>query len=253
VDYPQKPRYSFLDAVKQTQQPFQPQTSYEKPLVTVDVVLFTLIQGRLKVLMIKRTSEPYRECWAVPGGFINVGETLEEAAFRWLKQRTGVAEIYMEQFAAFGNPQRDPRARVITVSYYALVNDALLPAQPPQEEGHHEEVAWLNVTQLPPLAFDHDLLITGALHRIRERLEHSSMAFQLLPKKFTLTQLQRVYELILDKTMDKRNFRKKMLATGILKELLGETSMDGFHRPAQLYAFVPTGLEATLPVEGPLA
>ena len=233
VDFRSIPQYSFNTQNQQFQTSARTET-YEKPLVTVDVVLFSMTKGELKVLLLKRASEPFKDLWSIPGGFINLGETLEEAAKRWLEQRTGVSDIYIEQLGAFGTPDRDPRTRVITVSYFAVVNFDKI--QTP-EALKHDDTAWITIEDLPTLAFDHNEIIHNALVRLREKVQTSPIAFQLLPEKFTLTQLQKVYELILKKEIDKRNFRKKALASGILFELMGETKMDGFHRPAQLYAF----------------
>lgn len=206
---------------------------YETPLVTVDIVLFTVTQNHLKVLLIQRKQPPYDHMWAIPGGFIHTGETLEQAASRRLDEETNVDNIYLEQLGSFGRPDRDPRARVITVAYYALVSAEKLHLE---AHANAEDVSWFDVTQLPELAFDHAEIVQKALARLKNNLEASSVAFQLLPEKFTLTELQRVYELILGKTLDKRNFRKKILASEILKDT-GETKMEGYHRPAQLYAF----------------
>jgi 8-oxo-dGTP diphosphatase len=206
---------------------------YETPLVTVDIVLFTVADNRLKVLLIQRKQAPFEHFWAIPGGFIHVGETLEEAAARRLREETNVENVYLEQLQAFGIPKRDPRARVITVAYYALVSAEILQLE---ARANAEDVRWFSVSDLPELAFDHAEIVDSALERIKENLETSGIAFQLLPAKFTLTELQRVYELVLGKVLDKRNFRKKILSLGILKDL-GETKMDGYHRPAQLYAF----------------
>lgn len=213
---------------------------YETPLVTVDIALFTVDGDALKVLLFQRMQEPYQGMWSIPGGFINMGESLEDAASRWLTARTKVSKIYLEQLAAFGKPGRDPRARVITVAYYALASfEQLYKSEeltPTEGEGDGTLTQWFDVAELPDLAFDHRDILDRSLSRLKEQLETSTVAFQLVPEKFTLTELQRVYELILNKTLDKRNFRKKMLASGIVQEL-GETKMEGFHRPAQLYSF----------------
>jgi 8-oxo-dGTP diphosphatase len=206
---------------------------YETPLVTVDIVLFTVTQNLLKVLLIQRRQPPFDHMWAIPGGFIHAGETLEQAASRRLKEETTVGNIYLEQLGSFGKPDRDPRARVITVGYYALVSAEKLQLY---ADANAEDVGWFNVEELPELAFDHADIVQQALTKLKDNLEASSVAFQLLPENFTLTELQRVYELILGKTLDKRNFRKKILASDILKET-HETKMEGYHRPAQLYAF----------------
>jgi 8-oxo-dGTP diphosphatase len=230
-------QHSLFEAVIQSRQPGQantPLANVETPLVTVDIVVFTIVDRSIEVLLFERKTEPYAGHWSIPGGFINQGETLEQAAARWLRAKTTVENIYLEQLYAFGGPGRDPRARVITVAYYALVSHEKLTP-----EGRHnpsDGTQWFSIDNLPSLAFDHNLIVAGALKRLKERLNSSAIAFQLLGDKFTLTELQRVYELVLNKTLDKRNFRKKMLAAGILEEI-GETKMEGYHRPAQLYIF----------------
>jgi 8-oxo-dGTP diphosphatase len=206
---------------------------YETPLVTVDIVVFTIEQNHLKVLLIQRKQAPFEHMWAIPGGFIHVGETLEQAATRRLHEETNLENIYLEQLYSFADPNRDPRARVITVAYYALISAEKLRLE---AHANAEDVGWFNVSELPQLAFDHLEIVNYGLARLKERLETSSVAFQLLPQKFTLTELQRVYELVLGKTLDKRNFRKKILSSSILVDI-GETKMEGYHRPAQLYSF----------------
>jgi len=207
---------------------------YEVPLVTVDIVLFTVEHNQLKVLLIQRKNAPFVNMWAIPGGFIHADETLEEAASRRLFEETNVNNIYLKQFASFGEPNRDPRCRVITVAYYALVSANKLTLE---AHANAQDIRWYSMNDLPELAFDHAKVIQRALSDLRRHVQSTPLAFQLLPEKFTLTELQRVYELILDKPLDKRNFRKKMLATQLLVET-AETKMDGFHRPAQLYAFL---------------
>jgi 8-oxo-dGTP diphosphatase len=172
--------------------------------------------------------------WALPGGFIRMGETLEEAAARRLDEETSVDNIYLKQLSAFGTPNRDPRARVITVAYYALVSSEKLQLE---AQANAEDIGWYGISDLPQLAFDHQTILMEAHARLKQELQNSSVAFQLLPEKFTLTELQRVYELILEKPLDKRNFRKKILSSELLKDT-GETKMEGYHRPAQLYAFL---------------
>jgi 8-oxo-dGTP diphosphatase len=206
----------------------------ETPLVTVDIVVFTIVDKRLNVLLVQRQAQPYQGYWSIPGGFIYAGETLEESAARWLRERTRVDDIYLEQLYAFGQPERDPRARVITVAYYALINsDKLSPATLADGQA---PTHWFALSDLPDLAFDHKLIVERAVRRLKQQLKTTGIAFQLLPEKFTLTELQRVYELILSRPLDKRNFRKKMLASRILTEI-DETKMEGYHRPAQLYVF----------------
>ncbi|MEZ4573598.1 MAG: NUDIX domain-containing protein [Vampirovibrionales bacterium] len=204
--------------------------------MTVDIVIFTIVNGNLKVLLIRRKGPPFQHMWAIPGGFIRIGETLEEAAERRLFEETNVKDIYLEQLVTFGTPNRDPRARIITISHYALIGSN----KDIQPNANAEDVQWFSVHDLPDLAFDHKDIVECALLRLKERLKTSNIAFQLLGHKFTLTELQRVYELILEKTLDKRNFRKKILSMGILMET-DETKMEGYHRPAQLYAFRERG------------
>lgn len=214
---------------------------YETPLVTVDVVVFTIHENKLKVLLIQRNQPPYENMWAIPGGFIYTGETLEEAAARRLHEETNVDNIYLEQLYAFGEPQRDPRARVITVAYFALVGMDKFHIIP---MANAQDIGWFSIHNLPDLAFDHSKILSYALERLKARLETSPIAFQLLPLKFTLTELQRVYELILGKELDKRNFRKKILSTDLLQNTQ-ETRMEGYHRPAQLYSFRDIGSSLT--------
>jgi 8-oxo-dGTP diphosphatase len=227
---------SFLDKIqasKHDDSGDQTLATYETPLVTVDIVIFTIQGGQLKALLIQRKRPPYQHMWAIPGGFIRSGETLEEAAERRLYEETTVKDIYLEQLYSFGAPERDPRARVITVAYYALISADRLRLE---AHANAEDVSWFSILELPELAFDHQEIVKRALERLKDRLKTSNIAFQLLPEKFTLTELQRVYELILSKNLDKRNFRKKILSSGIIVET-EETKMDGYHRPAQLYAF----------------
>jgi len=206
---------------------------YERPSVTVDIVLFTVADNDLKVLLIKRHVPPFKGMWAIPGGFVRKGETLDGAALRELREETNVKDIYLEQLYTFGDPGRDPRTWVVTVSYFALVSVDKLELKADTDA---EEVTWHSMYNLPELAFDHEKILNYALERLRNKLEYTTVGFELLPSKFTLTELQRLYEIILNRPLDKRNFRKKILSLGILKSL-NETKMEGIHRPAQLYAF----------------
>ena len=199
--------------------------------VTVDVVIFTIQEGVLKVLLIKRRIPPFVGQAAIPGGFVLEDEDLDQAALRELKEETGVSDVYLEQLYSFGKPDRDPRGRVVTVAYFALIS-----ADRKLEAGSDAEAAaWYPIDQLPPLAFDHASILNYALDRLRNKLEYTTVGFQLLPKKFTLTELQEVYEAILGKKLDKRNFRRKMSLLGILKPL--REHRRGGQRPARLYSF----------------
>ena len=203
--------------------------------VTTDVVIFTIKDDQLKVLLVKRAHEPFKGKWALPGGYIRISETLDDAALRILKEKTNVQNIYLEQLYTFGDPLRHPNSRVITCAYFALIrsDDIVLSFE---ENTEITEVKWHPVNTLPALAFDHKEIIEYSLKRTRERLEFCPIAFQLLPQKFTLTELQKAYEMILMKKLDKRNFRKKFLSLAILKEL-DEYTKSGSKRPARLYSF----------------
>lgn len=205
----------------------------DRPSVTVDIIIFTVDSKDLKVLLIKRKIAPFKGMWAIPGGFVRHGETLSEAAKRELNEETNVTDIYLEQLYSFGDPGRDPRAWVITVAYFALIGSDKLELRAATDA---EEVAWHSMYKLPELAFDHEKILKYALERLRNKLSYTTVGFQLLPQKFTLTELQRVYEIILNRPIDKRNFRKKILSENMLTELQ-ETKMDGIHRPARLYKF----------------
>lgn len=208
---------------------------YDRPSVTVDVVMMSLRQKDLQVLLVKRRSWPFEGMWAIPGGFVNMDESLEAAAKRELQEETGVQDVYLEQLYTFGDPGRDPRTRVITVVYFALLDSERLQVRAASDAA---DVSWFSVYSLPALAFDHEKILQYALHRLRGKLDYTTIAFSLLPEQFTLRELQRVYEIILHRRLDKRNFRKKILSTGILEDT-GEKKMEGTHRPARLYRFNP--------------
>ena len=201
--------------------------------IAVDVVLFT-IQGRmLKALLVKRKRLPYRGAWALPGGIVGSDESVDTAALRELQEETNIGNIYLEQLYTFGEPNRDPRGRVITVSYYALVNWQQFQLKAKQRVS---EAQWFPVKRLPPLAFDHQRIVDYALERLRNKINYTTVGFQLLPRSFTLTELQGAYEVILSRRLDKRNFRRKMLQLRILKST-GDFKADGRQRPARMYTF----------------
>lgn len=203
--------------------------------ITTDVVIFTIKDNKLQVLLVKRANEPFKGRWAIPGGFIRLSENLDNAALRILKEKTNVDNIYLEQLYTFGDPLRYPSSRVITCAYFALIRSDDIKLSFDSAQGI-TEVQWHEVYNLPSLAFDHKEIIEYSIKRMRERLEFCPIAFQLLPEKFTLTELQKSYELILDMKLDKRNFRKKVLTGNILKEL-NEYTKSGSKRPAKLYSF----------------
>ncbi len=206
---------------------------YPRPSVTVDCVVFGLDEEDLKVLLIQRSLEPFKGRWALPGGFVRMEESLEDAARRELAEEAGVRPGLLEQLYTFGEPGRDPRGRVITVAYFALVK---LTDHKVQAATDASEAAWFSVWDMPKLAFDHAEVVATALQRLKGKVRYQPIGFELLPPKFTLTQLQRLYETILEKELDKRNFRKKILSMDLLEEL-DEVEQDVSHRAARLYRF----------------
>jgi len=200
--------------------------------VTVDIVIFALRDWELQVLLIQRGIPPFEGHWALPGGFVHEDESLEAAARRELEEEAGVRDLYLEQLYTVGDPGRDPRGRVVTVAYYALLTTEVALVA-----GTDAGAArWMPARKHPRLAFDHDRILGYALERLINKLEYTTVGFKLLPKTFTLGQLQRVYEAVLGRPLDKRNFRRKMGLLGILTPL-DEYVQDGPSRPAQLYRF----------------
>jgi 8-oxo-dGTP diphosphatase len=213
------------------------QYDYPHPAITTDIVIFTLAENELKVLLIERSNEPYKGRWALPGGFVDIDEDLESAALRELKEETGVTGIYLEQLYTFGKPNRDPRERVISVAYYALVPIDKLHIKPDSDASKAE---WHACSSLPDLAFDHPQIVNLARDRLAAKMDYSTIALHFMPDKFTLGELQRVYETIKGTPLDKRNFRKRVLTFNGINDT-GEKRMDGKHRPARLYTFNTTG------------
>jgi len=211
--------------------------AYPHPAVSTDVVIFTIQDEQLRVLLIRRAGDPYKNSWALPGGFVEIDEGLEQAAQRELEEETGISGVYLEQLYTFGRPDRDPRERVITVAYYAMVppdRTTLHPASDASDAGWHPCIA------LPTLAFDHNRIIAQALQRLTSKIEYSTIALQFMPPAFTLGELQRVYEIIQGGTLDKRNFRKKILAQDFIAPT-GAQRRLGKHRPARLYSVKSPG------------
>lgn len=207
---------------------------YPRPALTVDCVIFGYDSKKLDILLIKRGIEPFKGQWALPGGFVRMKESAEEAAIRELREETGLLNVYMEQLYTFSQPDRDPRGRTVSVAFFALINknDFLKP----QGGDDASEAEWFNIKELPKLAFDHKKIIEVALNRLKGKIKYQPVGFELLPEYFTLVQLQELYEIILETAVDKRNFRRKILNSGLLIEL--EKVSDGSKgRRATLYKF----------------
>jgi 8-oxo-dGTP diphosphatase len=207
--------------------------AWPRPALTVDCVVLGLDADDLKVLLIQRKIPPFQHSWALPGGFVRVDETLDAAARRELEEEAGVDIAYLEQLYTFGDLDRDPRERVVTVAYYALTK---LDSHVIRAATDAERVAWFGLDDLPRLAFDHRTIIDRAIERLRGKVRYTPIGFELLPPRFTLTQLQRLYEIILTASLDKRNFRKKLLSMDLLIET-DEVEQGVRHRAARLYKF----------------
>jgi 8-oxo-dGTP diphosphatase len=219
---------------------------FEHPSVTVDVVLLSIHAGHLHTLLVQRTEHPFRGAWSLPGGFLRLDESLDQAAIRVLAAKTGLEGVFLEQLYTFGALDRDPRTRVLSVAYFALVDQARFSGVAGAVLGRIQ-VPWKGeaggpvqvlspIGELLPLAFDHEDMLSLVVKRLRGKLDYSPVAFQLLPAQFTLFELQKIHEVILDRKLNKDSFRKRMLAKGFL-EPTGETQQDVDHRPASLYRY----------------
>ena len=206
---------------------------YARAALTVDCVVFGVDEEELKLLLIRRGNAPFQGKWALPGGFVHIDESLEAAAARELQEEAGVTPPFLEQLFTFGAVDRDPRERVVSVAYYTLVK---LSDHKVRAATDAADAAWFGVNDLPSLAFDHDRIVQTALERLKGKVRYQPLGFELLPHKFTLSQLQRLYEIVLERELDKRNFRKKVLAMDLLIET-DELERDVAHRAARLYRF----------------
>jgi len=202
---------------------------HERPIVAVDIIIFTVIDDELKVLLVKRDEEPFRDSWAMVGGFVRIDEGLEDATKRLLKDKAGVDDVYLEQLYTFGDVDRDPRGRVVTVAYFTLI-----PSR--TSFNGNDRTQWFSAFDLPALAFDHDAIITMAIQRLQWKIEYNTIVFTLLPEEFTMLQLRLVYEAILNKKLDHRNFSKKIIKHKII-ELSGNETTEYRTRPSRLYKF----------------
>jgi len=201
---------------------------------TVDCVIFGFQDGKIKLLLTERNEYPFKDTWSLPGFFVNNDEEMETAVMRILYEHTGLKDIFLEQLSAFAGLKRHPSGRILTVAYYALLQLDNMKIKPKPVTSYMKQAQWFAVDEIPELAFDHRQIVDLSLEKIRRKISYSPIAFELLPEKFTLTQLQMVYEAILGKTLDKRNFRKKMLNYGFLKEL-PEVQKGVSYRAARLY------------------
>jgi len=208
-------------------------TKFERPSVTVDVLFFTVKENKLHILLIKRAAWPHKGFWALPGGFVNMDEDLEIAAAREIYEECGVKNLFLEQLFTFGNPKRDPRTRVITVAYYALAPSTEIKNI---QEDEVSDAKYFPIDDLPKLAFDHKEIIKVGFERLRNKIGYSNIVFGLLPKEFSLSEVQNIYEAIYGRKIDKRNFRKWMLSSGLLVST-GKKMSGSAHRPALLYKF----------------
>ena len=207
---------------------------YPRPSVTTDIVIFSIIEDALHVLLIQRANDPFKGRWALPGGFLDEAENLDACARRELAEETGISGVYLEQLCTFGDVGRDPRGWVVTVAYFALVPEGSLNVAAASDAA---DAQWFAVNETPPLAFDHAEILRTARDRLINKLDYSTIAFQMMPNEFTLSALQRVYEIIGGAELDKRNFRKFILGLGVLQET-GRRQAQGAHRPAMLYRVV---------------
>jgi 8-oxo-dGTP diphosphatase len=208
-----------------------------RPRVAVDTVLFAIERGRLRTYLVQLKRGPLRGRWAFPGGLVRMGELLDDAARRELKASTGLARTYLEQLFTFGDPSRDPRSHVVSVAYMALISDPASVAGPSPK---YAAGRWFEVDALPPLAYDHALIAAYALRRLKSKLEYTNIAYAMLPPTFTFAEFERLYGVILERPLDRRNFRRRILAMGLLKRM--PATRRGAHRPAALYSFAQQSL-----------
>jgi ADP-ribose pyrophosphatase YjhB (NUDIX family) len=202
------------------------------PWAAVDVVIFRVAGRALETLLVRIKHGPFRDRWAFPGGLVVLGESLDEAARRELLEKTPIRDVYLEQLFTFGDPARNPARHVVSTAYFALLP---VSAAAPQAGTKYAEAAWFDVTRLPVLAYDHNRIAAVALERLRAKIAYTNVAYGLLPRAFTLAELQRVYEVIRGRPLDRRNFRKRVLEAGLIRPV--QRYRRGAHRPAALYAF----------------
>ena len=211
---------------------------YPRPALAVDCVVFGVDEEDLKVLLIQRGGADSQGEWALPGGFVRVEESVDDAAARELREETNLRDVFLEQLYTFGAVNRDPRERVVSVAYFALVrmSDHQVAAATDAADARWERVRHIAFDQSLTLAFDHNEILSVARQRLRSKVRYQPLGFELLPKKFTLRQLQHLYETVLERKLDKRNFRRKILSMNLLEEL-DEVEQGVAHRAARMYRF----------------
>ncbi|MFA5962070.1 MAG: NUDIX domain-containing protein [Parcubacteria group bacterium] len=206
---------------------------YKFAVIAVDVVIFTIIDNELQVLLIKMKKKPFEKYWAAPGGLVGPEESTNDAAKRILLEKTGLGDVYLEQLYTFGEVDRDPFGRVVSVAYFALIPWGNLDLKTTEE---YAGVQWFPISKFPALAYDHAEIIATAIGRLKAKLEYTNIAYGLLSETFALSELQNIYQIILQKKLDKRNFRKRILSLGIVKKS-GKQRKGLPSRPADLYTF----------------
>lgn len=206
---------------------------YPRPAVTTDCAIFGFDSGELKILLVERGIEPFKGKWALPGGFLRIDENADECARRELFEETGVENLFVEQLYTFSNVDRDPRGRVVTIAYYALIK---LSGYVLRAGDDAEKAQWFSVSKVPSLAFDHDNILRMALNRLRGKIRYQPIGFELLPDKFTMPELQSLYESVLEVPLDRRNFRRKIMDTRLLID--HNESVKGVpHKGARYFSF----------------
>ncbi|MBI1286245.1 MAG: NUDIX domain-containing protein [Flavobacteriales bacterium] len=204
--------------------------------LAVDAVVFGYSrESGISVLLIKRKYEPFQGMWAIPGGFVNEDESLEDAVKRELLEETGISVQYLEQLYTFGKPERDPRRRIVSVAYYCLVKSSEFRKLAAATDA--ADAQWFSIKELPELAFDHQTILETAVERLRAKVTYQPIGFELLDKKFPFSDLEHLYASVLDRAIDRRNFKKKFMNLQILDELNEKAEQTGSGRPANLYAF----------------
>ncbi len=208
---------------------------YKDQGIHVDIVVFTVDEGIVKTLLVKRAKSQFIGEWIIPGGAVYNNESLDGAAKRELFEKTGIKDIYLEQYYTFGDPKRDPRKRMVSVSYIALLDSKKISVLTKTKKT--TDSGWFDITKIPKLAFDHNQILKLAIKKLKKLITDSNIAYSLFPNQFTLPELQSTYEIILGKKLDRRNFRRKFLTLGIIEQT-GKYESGEPNRPAKYYRFI---------------